>query len=63
MPDVETYSVEGTPSDCVILALGKLVKNKVELVVSGINQGLDLGNDGLISGTKSSAPFKLILDT
>jgi len=55
IPDVETYSVEGTPSDCVILALSKLVKNQIDLVVSGINQGLNLGNDVLISGTVGAA--------
>ena len=55
VPDVETYSVEGTPADSVILALGKLVKNKIDLVVSGINQGPNLGNDVLISGTVGAA--------
>jgi len=55
VPEVETYSVEGTPSDCVILALEKLIKNKVDLVVSGINHGLNLGDDVLISGTVSAA--------
>jgi 5'-nucleotidase len=53
--EVETYSVEGTPADSVILALGKLVKNKVDLVVSGINQGPNLGDDVLISGTVGAA--------
>ncbi len=55
VPGVETYSVEGTPADSVILALGKLVKSNVGLVVSGINPGLNLGNDVLISGTVSAA--------
>lgn len=55
IPEVEACSVEGTPSDCVILALEKLVKNKVDLVVSGINHGLNLGDDALISGTVSAA--------
>ncbi len=52
---VETYSVEGTPADSVILALGKLVKNKIDLVISGINQGPNLGDDVLISGTVGAA--------
>ena len=55
VPGVETYSVEGTPADSVILALGKLVKGKVDLVISGINQGLNLGEDVLISGTVGAA--------
>lgn len=54
-PEVETYSVDGTPSDSVILALGKLVKDKVDLVVSGINYGTNLGDDALISGTVGAA--------
>jgi len=56
VPEVETYSVErGTPADSVILALGKLAKDSVDLVVSGINQGPNLGDDVFISGTVSAA--------
>lgn len=55
MPGVETYSVGGTPSDSVILGLGRLIKDKVDLVVSGINQGTNLGDDVLISGTVGAA--------
>jgi len=55
VPGVETYAVNGTPADSVILALSKLVKGKVDLVVSGINRGLNLGDDVLISGTVSAA--------
>jgi 5'-nucleotidase len=55
VPEVETYAVEGTPSDSVILALGNLVKDKVDLIVSGINQGLNLGDDVHISGTVGAA--------
>ncbi len=55
VPEVETYSVEGTPADSVILALAKLVKKKINLVISGINQGPNLGDDVLISGTVGAA--------
>lgn len=55
VPGVETYAVEGTPSDSVLLALGSLVKSKIDLVVSGINWGLNLGDDIYISGTVSAA--------
>ncbi len=55
VPEVEAYSVEGTPADSVILALGKLIKNKIDLVISGINQGPNLGDDVLISGTVGAA--------
>jgi 5'-nucleotidase len=52
---VEAYSVEGTPADTVILALKTLLKDNVDLVFSGINEGSNLGNDVLISGTFSAA--------
>ncbi|MFC1928974.1 5'/3'-nucleotidase SurE [Chloroflexota bacterium] len=55
VPEIEAYSVQGTPGDSVILALEKLVKNEIGLVISGINQGLNLGNDVLISGTVGAA--------
>ena len=55
VPEIETYSVEGTPADSVILALGKLVKDEIDMVVAGINQGANLGDDVLISGTVGAA--------
>ena len=55
LPEIEAYAVEGTPADSVILALGKLVKDEIGLVVAGINQGLNLGDDVLISGTVGAA--------
>jgi 5'-nucleotidase len=53
--DIPSYSVEGTPSDSVIVGLGKIVTGKIDLVVSGINQGTNLGEDVLISGTVGAA--------
>jgi 5'-nucleotidase len=52
---VESYAVEGTPADCVILALNKLSRDKIELVVSGVNRGWNLGDDVIISGTVGAA--------
>jgi 5'-nucleotidase len=52
---IEAYSVEGTPSDSVIVGLGKVITEKVDLVISGINQGSNLGEDVLISGTIGAA--------
>ena len=49
-----TYAVEGTPADCVILAMEKLV-GEVDLLVSGINKGANVGADVLISGTVGAA--------
>lgn len=49
-------SVEGTPTDCVHLALtGMLVDWKPDIVVSGINEGSNLGDDILYSGTVAAA--------
>ena len=52
---VKTFSVEGTPGDCVILATESLVKGPIDLVVSGINQGSNLGLDVINSGTVGGA--------
>ena len=51
---VTAYSVEGTPGDSCILALESLV-GAVDLVVSGINAGSNLGWDVLVSGTVGGA--------
>ncbi|MFH1647593.1 MAG: 5'/3'-nucleotidase SurE, partial [Chloroflexota bacterium] len=34
---VKAYAIDGSPSDCVILGLGKLIQDKVDMVISGIN--------------------------
>jgi len=48
-------SVDGTPVDCVKLALTGLLPAKPDLVVSGINTGPNLGDDIIYSGTVSAA--------
>lgn len=52
---VTAYAVDGSPADCVILALGKLIEGNVDIVVSGINPNLNLGEDVHISGTVGGA--------
>ena len=52
---VAAYSVEGTPADSVILALRLVLKDGVDLVISGINEGPNLGDDVYISGTVGAA--------
>jgi 5'-nucleotidase len=52
---IKAYSVEGTPGDSVILAIKFATKDKIDLVVSGINEGPNLGNDVFISGTVGGA--------
>lgn len=50
------WSVDGTPSDCVKLALDYLLtENPPDIIISGINRGPNLGNDVLYSGTVSAA--------
>jgi len=49
------YHVNGTPSDCVHIALTGLLPWKPDLVVSGINQGQNMGDDTLYSGTIAAA--------
>ena len=52
---IETYAIEGTPTDSVILAVKWLAKDNIDLIISGINQGANLGNDVFISGTVGAA--------
>lgn len=49
------WSVDGTPTDCVHLAVTGLFGDKPDLVVSGINHGANLGDDVLYSGTIAAA--------
>lgn len=49
------YFVNGTPSDCVHVALTGVLAEKPDLVVSGINQGQNMGDDTLYSGTVAAA--------
>ncbi len=47
--------INGTPSDCVHVALTGLLGHRPDLVVSGINQGANMGDDTLYSGTVAAA--------
>lgn len=49
------HAVDGTPADCVNLALVKLLPRRPDLVVSGINRGGNLGDDVFYSGTVGGA--------
>ena len=51
----KAYSVSGTPADCVRIAIDKLLPEPVDMVLSGINRGLNVGMDVLYSGTVSAA--------
>ena len=49
------YFVDGTPTDCVHLALTGLLTDEPDVVVSGINAGANLGDDVIYSGTVAAA--------
>jgi 5'-nucleotidase len=49
------YFINGTPSDCVHIALTGILTFKPDLIVSGINQGQNMGDDTLYSGTVAAA--------
>jgi 5'-nucleotidase len=49
------YAVDGTPTDCVNLAIAEVLEAKPDLVVSGINKGLNIGDDVTYSGTIAGA--------
>ncbi len=49
------FSCDGTPTDCIYLALNHFMSEPPDLILSGINKGANLGNDVLYSGTVSAA--------
>ena len=49
------YSVNGTPTDCVHLAITGLLKEMPDMIISGINEGANLSDDVLYSGTVAAA--------
>ena len=51
----KVYSVNGTPTDCINLAVNGILSEKPDIVVSGINKGGNLGDDVTYSGTVSAA--------
>src|SRR6266568_6275603 len=53
--DDHHYAVSGTPADAIILALHQILKEKPDLVVSGINPGGNLGENLIYSGTVAGA--------
>ena len=55
------YAVNGTPADCVKIAVRALLKKRPDIVISGINLGPNLGTDVMYSGTVSAATEAAIL--
>ena len=56
------FSVNGTPTDCVVVGVKKLLPREPDLLVSGINKGANLGEDVTYSGTVSAAIEGTILN-
>jgi 5'-nucleotidase len=54
-PEPEVYALEGTPTDCVVVATHGLLDEPPGLVVSGINHGPNMGDDVFYSGTVAAA--------
>jgi len=57
----QVFAVNGTPTDCVNLAVNRLLPGMPDLVVSGINKGGNLGDDVTYSGTVSAATEGTVL--
>jgi 5'-nucleotidase len=55
MYDSDAYYVNGTPTDCVHLGISGLFDFEHDIVVSGVNDGANLGDDTLYSGTVAAA--------
>ncbi len=55
------YAVNGTPADCVKIAIHELIGPQIDLVLSGINRGANVGINVLYSGTVSAATEGVIL--
>ena len=53
--------VDGTPTDCVILAVGELLGHRPDVCLSGINHGPNMGEDVLYSGTVAGAMEATVL--
>ena len=53
--DPNTFGVDGTPTDCVNIAVTTVLRRLPDLIVSGINKGWNLGDDVTYSGTVSGA--------
>ncbi|MDN5871802.1 MAG: 5'/3'-nucleotidase SurE, partial [Nitrococcus sp.] len=51
----DVYRVDGTPTDCVHLAITGLLEQQPDMVISGVNAGANLGDDVLYSGTVAAA--------
>ncbi|PKK91138.1 MAG: 5'/3'-nucleotidase SurE [Candidatus Wallbacteria bacterium HGW-Wallbacteria-1] len=60
--EIEGFAVSGTPADCVKIGVKSIARNKIDIIVSGINYGYNLGTNILYSGTVAAAREGAILN-
>lgn len=60
--DERVYSVTGTPTDCVYVAVNHILERRPDLCLSGINHGANLGDDVMYSGTVAGAAEACLFD-
>lgn len=58
----DQWALSGTPADCVYMGIRHVLKRKPDIIVSGINNGVNLGNDFYYSGTVAAAREGAVLD-
>jgi 5'-nucleotidase len=54
-PEPDVYAIDGTPTDCVLVSTHGLLPVPLDLVVSGVNRGPNMGDDVFYSGTVAAA--------
>lgn len=54
-PGLEQWATSGTPADCVYLGIRHVLKRKPDIIITGINRGVNVGNDIYYSGTVAAA--------
>ena len=55
------WVVDGTPTDCVLLAVNELLDESPDICVSGVNHGANMGEDVLYSGTVAAAMEAMVM--
>lgn len=59
---MEQWALSGTPADCVYMGIRHVLKKRPDIIVTGINRGVNLGNDIFYSGTIAAAREGAVLD-
>ena len=61
-PGLEQWAMSGTPADCVYVGIRHVLKRRPDIIVTGINRGVNLGNDLFYSGTVAAAREGAVLN-